>query len=117
MSPEQDTRFRVAAIGFLNPAPLMWDFEHPPLDGALKTRYRIERMTPSECAARLADGRADIGLIPIASLATVPGLQILPGCTIASKGRVRSLILVHRASRPLQKLRSVAADAASRTTL
>jgi chorismate dehydratase len=95
----------------------MWDFEHPPLDGALKTRYRIERMTPSECAARLADGRADIGLIPIASLATVPGLQILPGCTIASKGRVRSLILVHRASRPLQKLRSVAADAASRTTL
>jgi chorismate dehydratase len=95
----------------------MWDFEHPPLDDALKRRYRIDRMTPSECAARLADGRADIGLIPIASLATTPGLQILPGCTIASKGRVRSLILVHRASRPLQKLRSVAADAASRTTL
>ena len=80
----------------------MWDFEHPPLDDALKKRYRIDRMTPSECAARLADGRADIGLIPIASLATAPGLQILPGCTIASKGRVRSLILVHRASRPLR---------------
>ncbi len=95
----------------------MWDFEHPPLEDALQRRYRIDRMMPSECAARLADGRADIGLIPIASLATKPGLQILPGCTIASKGRVRSLILVHRASRPLQKLRSVAADAASRTTL
>ncbi len=95
----------------------MWDFEHPPLDEALNKRYRIDRMTPSECAARLADGRADIGLIPIASLATTPGLQILPGCTIASKGRVRSLILVHRASVPLKKLRSVAADAASRTTL
>jgi chorismate dehydratase len=117
VSPEQDTRLRVAAIGFLNPAPLMWDFEHPPLDDVLKLRYRIDRMTPSECAARLADGRADIGLIPIASLATTPGLQILPGCTIASKGRVRSLILVHRVSRPLEKLRSVAADAASRTTL
>lgn len=108
---------RVAAIGFLNPAPLMWDFEHPPLDEALKKRYIVDRMTPSECAARLADGRADIGLIPIASLATTPGLRILPGCTIASKGRVRSLILVHRASRPPAKLRSVAADAASRTTL
>jgi chorismate dehydratase len=108
---------RIAAIGFLNPAPLMWDFEHAPLDQELKKRYRIDRMTPSECAARLADGRADIGLIPIASLATAPGLQILPGCTIASKGRVRSLILVHRASQPLQKLRSVAADSASRTTL
>jgi chorismate dehydratase len=117
MSHEQDTRLRVAAIGFLNPAPLMWDFEHSPLDEVLKKRYQIDRMTPSECAARLADGRADIGLIPIASLATTPGLQILPGCTIASKGRVRSLILVHRASLPLDKLRSVAADAASRTTL
>lgn len=117
MSPEQDTRLRVAAIGFLNPAPLMWNFEHAPLDEALKKRYRIDRMTPSECAARLADGRADIGLIPIASLATTPGLQILPGCTIASKGRVRSLILVHRASLPPDKFHSVAADLASRTTL
>jgi chorismate dehydratase len=114
---EQDTRLRVAAIGFLNPAPLMWDFEHPPLNEELAKRYIVDRMTPAECAERLADGRADIGLIPIASLATTPGLRILPGCTIASKGKVRSLILVHRASMPPSKLRSVAADAASRTTL
>jgi chorismate dehydratase len=117
VNEEQDGRLRIAAIGFLNPAPLMWDFEHPPLSEALARRYRIDRMTPSECAMRLADGRADIGLIPIASLATTPGLKILPGCTIASKGRVRSLLLVHRASQPLTALRSVAADTASRTTL
>jgi chorismate dehydratase len=108
---------RIAAIGFLNPAPLMWDFEHPPLADELAQRYRIDRMTPSECAARLADGRADIGLIPIASLATTPGLRILPGCTIASKDHVRSLLLVHRAKQRPAALRSVAADTASRTTL
>jgi len=95
----------------------MWDFEHPPLADSLAQRYRIDRMTPSECAARLADGRADIGLIPIAALATTPGLRILPGCTIASKNRVRSLLLVHRAGQPLNTLHSVAADTASRTTL
>jgi chorismate dehydratase len=95
----------------------MWDFEHPPLAAELEKRYRIDRMTPSECAARLADGRANIGLIPIASLATTPNLRILPGCTIASKGRVRSLLLVHRAKQTLATLRSVAADTASRTTL
>jgi chorismate dehydratase len=83
----------------------------------LTQRYRIDRMMPSECAARLASGQADIGLIPIAALATTPGLRILPGCTIASKGRVRSLLLVRRASRPLAALRSVAADIASRTTV
>ena len=52
-----------------------------------------------------------------AALATTPGLQILPGCTIASKGRVRSLLLVRRAAQPLTALRSVAADTASRTTV
>ncbi len=74
-------------------------------------------MTPSECAARLAAGTADIGLIPIAALATNPGLRILPGCTIASKDRVRSLLLVRRADQPLTAIRSVAADTASRTTV
>src|ERR1035441_2897304 len=107
----------------------MWDFEHPPLSAPLALRYQIDRMSPSECAARLASGAADIGLIPIAALATTPGppirparpippgLRILPGCTIASKGRVRSLLLVRRDSQPLAALRTVAADTASRTTL
>jgi chorismate dehydratase len=111
------SRLRIAAISFLNPAPLMWDFEHPPLDAKLASHYQIDSMLPSECASRLATGQADIGLIPIAALATTPGLRILPGCTIASKGRVRSLLLVRRASQPLTALRSVAADTASRTTL
>ncbi len=110
-------RLRVAAINFLNPAPLMWDFEHPPLSAPLALRYQIDRISPSECALRLANGQADIGLIPIASLATTPGLRILPGSTIASKGRVRSLLLVRRAAQPLAALLSVAADSASRTTL
>jgi len=113
----QDSRLRIAAIDFLNPAPLMWDFEHPPLSDELAKRYRIDRMTPAECAGRLATGQADIGLIPIAALATSPELRILPGCAIASKGRVRSLLLVHRASQLLTDLQSVAADTASRTTI
>jgi chorismate dehydratase len=95
----------------------MWDFEHPPLDVELAQRYETRWMLPAQCADELADGRADIGLVPIASLATIPGLRIVPGCTIASKGRVRSLLLVRRANQPLEKLRNVAADIASRTTL
>ena len=91
-----DRRLRVAAIQFLNPAPLMWDFEHPPLQEDLSTRYALDFMLPSQCADRLATGAADLGLVPIAALATTPGLQIVPGCTIASKGKVRSLLLVRR---------------------
>ncbi|MDR3772359.1 MAG: menaquinone biosynthesis protein [Terracidiphilus sp.] len=117
MNPVSYPRLRIAAINFLNPAPLMWDFEHSPHEAPLAQRYQIDRMMPSECADRLASGKADIGLVPIVSLAANPTLRILPGCTIASKGRVRSLLLVHRAGQPLAALRSVAADTASRTTL
>src|ERR1700728_4781942 len=101
VTPEQDSRLRIAAIRFLNPAPLMWDFEHPPLNAELLERYEIKWMLPSQCADELASGAADIGLVPIAALATTPGLRVLPGCTIASKKRVRSLLLVRRTAQPL----------------
>jgi chorismate dehydratase len=117
VSSPTDRKLRIAAIRFLNPAPLMWDFEHPPLQEELSTRYSIDWMLPSECADGLASGTADLGLVPIAALATVPGLRMLPGCTIASKGKVRSLVLVRRARQQLSALRSVAADTASRTTI
>jgi chorismate dehydratase len=110
-------RIRIAAIRFLNPAPLMWDFEHAPISEQLSARYEIDWMLPSECADRLATGSADIGLVPIAALASTPGLRVLPGCTIASKGHVRSLLLVRRSRTPLEKIRTVAADTASRTTI
>ncbi len=95
----------------------MWDFEHAPTAAALATRYSIDRILPSECADRLAGGTADIGLVPIAALAVNPSLRILPGCTIASKDHVRSLLLVRRAAQSLMQIRTVAADTASRTTI
>jgi chorismate dehydratase len=117
VSSPTERKLRIAAIRFLNPAPLMWDFDHPPFQQELASRSRIDWMMPSECADRLASGAADIGLVPIAALATVPGLRVLPGCTIASKGRVRSLLLVRRANQELRQVRNVAADTASRTTI
>ena len=112
-----EPRLRIAAISFLNPAPLMWDFEHEPHLSRLAQRYDIRFMVPSRCADELAARTADIGLVPIAALPRDPGMRILPGCTIASKGKVRSLLLVRRAHQSLDDLRSVAADTASRTTL
>lgn len=95
----------------------MWDFEHEPYASELAKRYELRSMLPSQCADELASGAADIGLVPIAALATNPHLRILPGCAIAAKGSIRSLLLVRRATQTLQELRSVAADTASRTTV
>jgi chorismate dehydratase len=105
----------VAAIAFLNPAPLMWDFEHPPLASELAQRYILSYMTPAQCAASLLAGESDLGLIPVAAL--TPDLAIVPGSTIASLDRVRSIQLIVRGNRALDQVRTVAADTASRSSL
>jgi chorismate dehydratase len=113
-APSQ-ARIRIAAINFLNPAPLMWDFEHPPLASALAERYQLHYTQPSQCAVELLEGRADLGLIPIASL--TPALAIIPGCTIASLDEVRSIQLILKAPHTLASVRTIAADTASRSSL
>ena len=106
---------RVAAINFLNPAPLMWDFENPPAASELAKRYSLHYTQPSLCAEELLANRADLGLIPIASL--TPDLAIVPGCTIASLDHVRSILLVIKHPHTLETIRTVAADTASRSSL
>ncbi len=108
-------RLRVAAINFLNPAPLMWDFEHPPLAGTLAQRYTLHYTQPSLCADELLAARADLGLIPIASL--TPDLAIVPGCTIASLNEVRSIQLIVKSPHTLGTVKTIAADTASRSSL
>ncbi|HEY0797361.1 MAG TPA: menaquinone biosynthesis protein [Acidisarcina sp.] len=107
---------RIAAIDYLNPAPLMWDFEHGPRQAELAGRYSIHRTTPANCARELAEGTADIGLIPAAAYALQPELAIIPGCAIASLGRVRSILLVVREG-GVESVRTVAADTSTRTSL
>jgi chorismate dehydratase len=106
----------MAAIHFLNPAPLMWDFEHEPERSYLREHYQIGYTTPARCAAELASGEADIGLVPVAAHATTPSLLVVPGCTVAALDRVRSIILVVRPQQGISAVRTVAVDTSSRTS-
>lgn len=111
---------RVAAISFLNPAPLLYNFEHPPAAAELRTRYDVHYTSPARCAAELHAGEADLGLIPIAEL--TPELSVVPGCTIASLEEVRSILFLVRTrhqeslAEALRRVRSIAADHASRSS-
>ncbi|HLI62328.1 MAG TPA: menaquinone biosynthesis protein [Terriglobales bacterium] len=102
---------RISAISFLNTAPLMWDFEH----GDAGRDFEIEYTIPSACAAALAANQADIGIIPAFTYAQIPGLVILPNIAIASKDRVRSILLISK--KPIGDIRTVAADTSSRTSV
>jgi len=107
-------RLRVSAISYLNTAPLMWDFENPPQRDELKREFDISYTMPSSCANALRDGSVDIGIIPIAAYATIPGLVVIPNVAIAADGPVRSILLVSK--KPLDEIQSVAVDSSSRTS-
>jgi chorismate dehydratase len=104
-------RLRISAISYLNTAPLMWDFEH----GEAGREFDISYTLPSACARSLAEGAADIGIIPAAAYAEIPSLQILPEIAIASRREVRSILLVSKV--PLEKVRTVALDTSSMTSV
>jgi chorismate dehydratase len=104
-------RLRISAISYLNTAPLMWDFEH----GDAGSHFDVSYTLPSACARSLAEGTADIGIIPAAAYAEIPGLQILPEVAIASRRAVRSILLVSRM--PIAEARSIALDTSSMTSV
>ena len=107
-------RLRVSAISYLNTAPLMWNFEHGPKREELQRTFQVDYTLPSHCAQMLADGSADIGIIPIAAYTSIEHLLILPDIAIASDNAVGSILLVSKV--PLEKIETVALDCSSRSS-
>ena len=119
MTPTVPRKLQISAIRFLNPAPLMWDFEHAPEQSRLAERYVVHSTLPSQCADELTSKSshvADIGLVPVTTYATARDLLVIPGCAIASLGAVRSILLVMRAGTTMKNVQRVAADPASRSS-
>jgi len=108
-------RLRISAISYLNTAPLVWDFEHEPLRSKLREQFDVTYTIPSACATALREGTADIGIIPAAAYASIPGLVILPGVAIAARNAVRSILLISH--EPLDQVKSVAMDTSSMTSV
>lgn len=100
---------RISVVDFLNARPLTWGLLHEPPPGV-----EVLRDTPSACAARLAAGEVDAGLIPSIEYQRIPGLEAVPGLGIAASSEVRSVLLVSDVSR--ERIRSVSLDPASRTS-
>jgi chorismate dehydratase len=102
-------KLRVSLVDFLNARPLTWGLLHAPPPG-----IEVSRDVPSVCAAKLASGEADVGLIPSIEYQRIPGLRVVPDLGIAASSEVRSVLLVSDVSR--ERIRSVALDPASRTS-
>ena len=100
---------KISVVDFLNARPLVWGLLTAPPPGV-----DVSRDLPSECAEKLRDGRADVGLIPSIEFRRIPDLVRVEGLGIAADSEVRSVLLVSDVSRG--KIRRLRLDPASRTS-
>jgi chorismate dehydratase len=105
-----ESKLRVSVVSYLNTVPLVWGMQHGEQRGLFDLSFAI----PAECADRLADGRADIGIVPAVEL-NRQKLDIIRGAGVACHGPVRSILLISKV--PFAEIRSLATDSTSRTSV
>jgi chorismate dehydratase len=108
------TKLRISVVQYLNTAPLVHGFTH----GPLQNKYDLSFTVPSQCAEALRSGAADVAIIPAIEYQRIVSdgipLTILPGLAIASKERVRSLLVLSKI--PIRQAGRIALDRSSRST-
>lgn len=104
------TRPKVSVVKYLNTAPLVWGM----LKGNQQGKYDLDFTIPAKCADDLRQREAAIGIIPSIEYQRMKGLRVLPGSSIASKGVVKSVLLLSKV--PIEEVKTVALDNSSRTS-
>lgn len=104
-------KLKLSIVGYLNALPLSWGF----IQNRPKGRFELDFSPPALCADKIAAGSVDIGLIPAIEYQRIPDLGIIPNLSVASKGSVRSVLLVSKV--PWSRIRTVALDRSSRTSV
>ena len=104
-------KHKISIVQYLNSVPRAWGI----LQGAQKEFFDPVLSIPAECAEQLSRGAVDIGLIPSIEFQRIKGSKIVPGPAVTSFNRVRSVLLISLV--PLWKVKTVAADKGSRTSV
>ena len=99
-------------MSYLNTVPLVWGMLRSP-DRELRDAFDLRFALPADCAAQLASGEADVGIVPAIEMARQK-LEYFRGTGIACHGPVRSILLISKV--PFKRIHTLAADAASRTS-
>lgn len=102
----------IVGVSFLNARPLLAG-----LEAAIPApfRYTFTTAQPASCAELLAKGRAQVGLVPVASLATLKEVKANSHLGVAAREEATSVLLVSRV--PWSEIRLLAAHTASRTSV
>jgi len=103
-------QYRLSAVSYLNTKPFLYGLlRHP-----VSARLEMDTAIPSECARRLVAGEADLALVPVAVLPSLPEYHLLSDYCIGTVGPVKTVCIY--ADRPIAELDAIFLDHHSRTS-
>jgi chorismate dehydratase len=104
-------KLKISVVSYLNSKPFI---EGMSLSG-FGEKMDLSLDIPAVCAAKLLDGRVDIGLIPVAVIPLMKEYHILTEYCIGAEGPVRSVALYSDV--PLEQIKTIILDNQSRTSV
>jgi len=83
-------KIRISAVRYANTYPFIFGLTETGFD----KKVFLSTDHPADCAARLVAGKADIGLIPVASLPLIKEYHIITDYCLGAYGKVRTVMLL-----------------------
>ncbi len=104
-------RIKLAAVSYLNTKPLLFGI----LQSPLAERLDLQLHPPAVCARLLEEGRVDVSLVPVATLANLSAPRIISDFCIGAEGAVKTVGIF--SDRPLPQVERLYLDPHSRTSV
>jgi len=104
-------KIRISAVKYANTYPFLYGMAVTGFDKSVI----LETDHPSDCAAKLIDGRVDIGLVPVAALPMMKEYFIITDFCLGTYGKVRTVMLLSNC--PFEKIESIYLDYRSRSSV
>jgi chorismate dehydratase len=104
-------KIRVGIVNYLNTKPLIYGLEKEPVNQLIE----LIGAYPSKLAQMLAEGKIDIGLIPVAAIPDLPEYHIVGNYCIGTEGEIASVCLFSEV--PMIQIKKVYLDYQSRSSV
>lgn len=104
-------KIRISAVNFANTYPFIYGLTESGFD----KKVILTTDHPAKCAARLAAGNVDIGLIPVAALPTIKNPHIITDYCLGAYGKVRTVMLLSNC--PFDRIKRINLDFRSKSSV
>jgi chorismate dehydratase len=104
-------KLKVVAVSYLNTKPFLYGI----FQSAVQHQIELSLDIPSVCAAKLASGEADLGLVPVAVIPQMPTPHIISDYCIGAVGAVKTVCIYSDV--PLEDVKALYLDYHSRTSV